>query len=113
MVQLAKLEISGRQEVTENVVQYRSGVVLLAIAFGFVILAVIVLMILLTLGITALIGIPGWVVALVELLILLLAAGLLGWRGIHTIRRRSSRRMRPSQPSRRTSSGWKRLLRRG
>jgi uncharacterized membrane protein YqjE len=86
MVQLTKLEIQrGRQEITENVVQYRSGVVLLAIAFGFGILAVIVLMILLTLGITALTGIPGWVVALVELLILLLAAGLLGWRGIHTI----------------------------
>ena len=44
-VTLARLEaLRGRQEVTESLLQYRSGVILLAIAFGCVILAFIVLM---------------------------------------------------------------------
>ena len=86
MVELGKLEVQrGRQEITENVVQYRTGVVMLSIAFGFVILAVIVLMILLVIGIAALTGIPGWVIALILLLILLLVAGLIAWRGITQI----------------------------
>ena len=50
-VTLVKLEAQrGRQEVTENVLQYRTGVILLAVAFGLTILAVIVLVILLILG---------------------------------------------------------------
>ena len=36
-VELAKLEVQrGRQEITENVLAYRTGVILMAIAFGFV-----------------------------------------------------------------------------
>ena len=85
-VELAKLEaLRGRQEVTANVVQYRTGVVLLAIGFGFVILAVIVLMILFVVGLAALTGVPAWVIALVLLLVLLTVAGLLAWRGITKI----------------------------
>jgi hypothetical protein len=81
-VELARLEAQrGRQEITENVVQYRTGVVLLAIAFGFVILAVIMLMILFVVGLSALTGVPAWVIALVFLVVLLAVAGLLAWRG--------------------------------
>jgi Putative Actinobacterial Holin-X, holin superfamily III len=85
-VTLARLEATrGRQEITKNVIDYRTGVVLLAIGFGFVILAVIVLMILFILGLAALTGIPGWVISLVLLLVLLTVAGLLAWRGISKI----------------------------
>ena len=85
-VQLARLEIQrGRQEITENVVDYRTGVVMLAIAFGFVILAVIVLMILLVLVISFLTGVPGWVISLILLTILLIIAGLIAWQGARKI----------------------------
>ena len=85
-VELAKLEaLRGRQEITKNVVDYRNGVVLLAIGFGFVILALIVLMILFVLGLAALTGVPAWVISLVMLIALLTVAGLLAWRGITKI----------------------------
>jgi succinate dehydrogenase hydrophobic anchor subunit len=85
-VELAKLEAQrGRQEVTENLLQYRTGVILLALAFGFVILGVFVLMILLVLVIAALTGLPGWVVSLFILLLLVALAALFGWRGITKI----------------------------
>lgn len=81
--ELAKLEAQrGRQEITENLLQYRTGVILLALAFGFVILGVFVLMILLVLVIAALTGVPGWVVSLVILLLLVALAALFAWRGI-------------------------------
>ena len=85
-VELAKLEATrGRQEITENVVSYRTGVVLVAIGFGFVILALIVLMILAVQGLAALTGVPPWVIALVLLVALLTVAGLFAWRGITKI----------------------------
>jgi putative superfamily III holin-X len=85
-VDLARLEVlRGRQEITKNVVDYRNGVVLLAIGFGFVILAVIVLVILFVVGLAALTGVPAWVIALVLLVVLLAVAGLLAWRGITKI----------------------------
>jgi succinate dehydrogenase hydrophobic anchor subunit len=85
-VALAKLEAQrGRQEVTRNLIEYRTGVVLLAIAFGFVILAFIVLMILMVLVLAALTGIPGWVIALILFVVLLIVAGILGWRGLQKV----------------------------
>jgi succinate dehydrogenase hydrophobic anchor subunit len=85
-VALAKLEAQrGRQEVTEQILQYRTGVILLALAFGFVLLSVFVLMILLVLVISALTGVPGWAVALVILLVLVAFAALFAWRGINKI----------------------------
>ena len=85
-VDLAKLEATrGRQEITENVIQYRTGVVLVAIGFGFVILALIVLMILFVQGLAALTGVPAWVIALVLLIVLLTVAGLFAWRGVTKI----------------------------
>ena len=109
-VQLAKLEVQrGRQEITENVVSYRTGVVLLAIALGARDPHVIVLMIVLRLRHRrARPAIRPWLGrAPSSLLILLLAlAGLLrvarhaqGPSGeVHA-------RTRPSKRSRRTSSG--------
>ena len=85
-VELGRLEaLRGRQEITENVVSYRTGVVLVAIGFGFVILALIVLMILFVQGLAALTGVPAWVIALVLLVALLTVAGLFAWRGITKI----------------------------
>jgi uncharacterized membrane protein YqjE len=85
-VSLAKLEaLRGRQEVTENVIQYRTGVIWLAIAFGLVILAVIVLMILLIFIVAELTGIRPWVISLVLLLVLLAIAAFLAWRGLKKV----------------------------
>ena len=48
VIELGKLEVQrGRQEVTENVITYRTGVVFLAIALAFTVLMAIMLMILL------------------------------------------------------------------
>jgi uncharacterized membrane protein YqjE len=85
-VSLAKLEAQrGRQEVTENVIQYRTGVVQLAIAFGLVLLAVIVLMILLIFIISELTGIRPWVISLILLLLLLVIAAIVGWFGLKKV----------------------------
>lgn len=113
-VELAKLEVQrGRQEITENVLQYRTGVILMAIAFGFVMLAFFVLMILLVLSIAALTGVPGWVVALILFLVLVAVAALAGWRGIVKIQ---STHFTPDETiaAVKEDIAWaKRLLRRG
>ncbi len=113
-VALAKLEAQrGRQEITENVLTYRTGVILLAIAFGFVILSVFVLMILSVLAIAALTGLPGWVVALGMLIVLLILAALVGWRGINKVQ---SAKFTPDETIEAVKEDleWaKRLLRRG
>jgi hypothetical protein len=113
-VELAKLEVQrGRQEITENVLAYRTGVILMAIAFGFVMLAFFVLMILLVLTIAALTGVPGWVVALILFLILVAVAALAGWRGIVKIQ---STHFTPDETiaAVKEDIAWaKRLLRRG
>ena len=85
-VELGRLEaLRGRQEVTENVIQYRTGVVQLAIAFGLVILAVIVLQILLIFIIAELTGIRPWVIALIFLVVLLSVAAFVAWRGLKKV----------------------------
>ncbi len=85
-VTLARLEaLRGRQEVTESLLQYRSGVILLAIAFGCVILAFIVLMILIVQLLSALTGIPAWAIALLLFVVLLMVAALVGWRGFNRV----------------------------
>jgi uncharacterized membrane protein YqjE len=114
VVRLGKLELQrGRQEITENVVQYRNGVAFLAVAFGFVILALIVLMILLVLAIAALTGLPGWVIALILLLVLLMLAGFVAWRGVVRIQ---SAKFTPDETIAAVKEDFewaKRLLRRG
>ena len=51
VVELGRLEVQrGRQEITENVISYRTGVVFMAIALAFLVLMGMVLMILLVLS---------------------------------------------------------------
>ena len=86
MVDLARLEVErGRQEVTENIVTYRTGVVVLAIALAFVVLMGIVLMILLVFIISELTGVRPWIIALVMVVLLLALAGVFAWQGIRRI----------------------------
>jgi uncharacterized membrane protein YqjE len=113
-VELGKLEVRrARQELTENVITYRTGVVFLAIALAFTVLAGIVLMILLVLLISTLTGIPGWVIALFLLILLLALALTFGWQGV---RRIQSAKFTPDETIEAVKEDieWaKRLLRRG
>jgi uncharacterized membrane protein len=82
-VGLAKLEVQrGRQEIAQNLVHLRGGVVKLAIAAAIVVIFVIAL---LAFIIAVLVVIGLWWVALIFLVVLLLVAGLLGWRGIKQV----------------------------
>jgi uncharacterized membrane protein YqjE len=114
MVDLARLEVArGRQELTENVVTYRTGVVFLAIALAFVVLMAIVLMILLVFIISELTGVRPWIIALLMVLLLIALAGVFAWQGI---RRIQSANFTPDETIEAVKEdiAWaKRLLRRG
>ena len=114
VVDLAKLEVQrGRQEVTENVISYRTGVVFLAIALAFVVLMGIVLMILLVFIISELTGVRRWIIALFMVLLLAVLAGIFAWQGI---RRIQSAKFTPDETIEAVKEdiAWaKRLLRRG
>ena len=82
-VTLAKLEVQrGRQEIARNLGQLKGGIVLLAIAaaLGFVFLIGLVAFVMAVLVVIGL-----WWVALIVLVLLLIVAGLLGWRGIKRV----------------------------
>ena len=82
-VTLAKLEIQrGRQEMVRNLGQLRGGIVMLAIAaaLGFVFLIGLVAFVM-----AVLVAIGLWWVALIVLVLLIIVAGLLGWRGIRQV----------------------------
>jgi uncharacterized membrane protein YqjE len=86
-VGLARLELQhGRQEIGAMLVSVRTGVVLIGIAVALVFAALISLTVTLILGLAALVGWPGWLMALLVTLLLLLIAGLLAWRGIRRIK---------------------------
>jgi hypothetical protein len=111
-VALAKLELQhGRQEIGAMLTSVRGGVVLIGIAVALVFAAVISLTVTLILGLAALLAWPGWVMALLVTILLLLIAGLLTWRGIRKIK------IGPPEEtiaSVREEVAWaKRLLRRG
>jgi len=114
VVELVKLEAQrGRQEVTENVISYRTGVVFMAIALAFMVLAGIVLMILLVFIISELTGVRPWIIALAMVLLLLACAGIFAWQGI---RRIQSAKFTPDETIEAVKEDieWaKRLLRRG
>ena len=113
-VTLARLEaLRGRQEVTESLLQYRSGVILLAIAFGCLILAFIVLMILTVLVLSALTGIPGWAIALLLFVVLLMVAALVGWRGFQRVQKVQFVPEETIEAVKEDITWAKRLLRRG
>lgn len=82
-VGLAKLEVQrGRQEIAQNLVHLRGGVLKLAIAAAIVVMFLIAL---LAFIIAVLVVIGLWWVALIFLAVLLVIAGLLGWRGIKQV----------------------------
>ena len=86
-VALAKLELQhGRQEIGAMLATVRGGVILIGIAVALVFAALISLTVTLILGLAALLGWPGWVMALLVTLLLLAIAGLLTWRGIRRIK---------------------------
>lgn len=111
-VALAKLELQhGKQEMRAMLALVRGGVVLIGIAVALVFAALISLTVTLILGLAALFGWQGWVMALLVTFLLLLIAGLLTWRGIRKIK------IGPPEEtiaSVREEVAWaKRLLRRG
>jgi uncharacterized membrane protein YqjE len=111
-VGLAKLEFQhGRQEIGAMLATARGGVILIGIAIALVFAALISLTVMLILGLAALIGWPGWVMALIVTLLLLLIAGLLVWRGIRMIKIGPPEE---TMASVREEVAWaKRLIRRG
>ena len=87
MVALAKLEVQhGRQEIGEMLASVKGGAVLIGIAAGLIFAALISLTVALILGLAALLGWPGWVMALIVTIVLLGIAALLGWQGIRKIK---------------------------
>ena len=87
VVALAKLELEhGRQEMSAMLSRAKGGVVLLLIAFVLLFAALIAAVMALILGLAALAGWPGWLMALVVVIALVLLAGLLGWRGARRIK---------------------------
>jgi uncharacterized membrane protein YqjE len=114
MVELVKLEAQrGRQEITENVISYRTGVVFMAIALAFMVLAGIVLMILLVFIISELTGVRPWIIALVMVILLLALAGTFAWQGV---RRIQAAKFTPDETIEAVKEDFewaKRLLRRG
>jgi hypothetical protein len=87
VVALAKLELEhGRQEMGAMLSRAKGGVVLLLIAFVLLFAALIAAVMALILGLAALAGWPGWLMALVVVIALVLLAGLLGWRGARRIK---------------------------
>jgi hypothetical protein len=86
-VALARLEIQhGRQEIGAMLTTARGGVIMIGIAAALVFAALMALTVMLILGLAALLGWPGWVMALIVALLLLVVAGLLVWRGIRRIK---------------------------
>ncbi len=82
-VALARLEVQrGRQEMARNLGQLKGGIVMLAIAaaLGFTFLIGLVAFVM-----AVLVAIGLWWVALIVLVLLLVAAGLLAWRGIKKV----------------------------
>lgn len=88
MVQLGRLELArGRQEIGEMVGEVKSGAILIGIAVGLLLLAMIALVDFVILGVAALLSfLPSWLVALLFFVLLVLLAALLAWRGIRKIR---------------------------
>lgn len=82
-VNLAKLEVQrGRQEMARNLGQLKTGILRLAIAAA---LALVFLIALIGFVMAVLVVIGLWWVALILLVVLLVAVGLLAWSGIRRV----------------------------
>lgn len=111
-VSLAKLELQhGRQEIGAMLATARGGVIMIGIAVALVFAALMALTVTLILGLAALLGWPGWLMALLVAIALLLVAGLLTWQGIRRIKIGPPEE---TMTSVREEVAWaKRLIRRG
>jgi arginine exporter protein ArgO len=86
-VALAKLELQhGRQEIGVMLAGLRRAAILIGIAVALVFAALITSVVAVILGLAALTGMPGWLMALIVFFVLVLLAGLFGWRGVRRIR---------------------------
>ncbi|HEX2221175.1 MAG TPA: phage holin family protein [Candidatus Limnocylindria bacterium] len=86
-IRLARLEVQhGRQEVAEMLRETRGGAVLLAVAAALVLLALIAFVAFLILGISALTGLPDWLIALIAFVVFGIAAALVARSGLGKIR---------------------------
>lgn len=87
VVQLARLELTqGRQEIGQMLGETKTGLILIGIAAGLVLLALIALVLTIILATAALLSfLPSWLVALLYFVIFMAIAGLLAWRGIKKI----------------------------
>lgn len=86
-VGLAKLELArGRQELGEMMGQTKTGLILIGIGVGLLILALIALVAFIILSIAALTGLPAWLVALIVFIVLAVIAALLAYQGVRRIR---------------------------
>lgn len=82
-INLAKLEARhARAEMGRNLVHLRGGIVLLALAAGIAVMFVVAL-VAFVMAVLVVIGL--WWVALLLLIVMLVAAGLLGWRGVKRV----------------------------
>jgi fatty acid desaturase len=91
-VALAKLEVQhAKQEMGRNLGQLKGGILLLALAAA---LAIVFLIALIAFLMAVLVVIGLWWVALIILVLMLLAIGLLAWRGI---KRLSSTKFTPEE----------------
>jgi uncharacterized membrane protein YqjE len=87
VVQLVRLEVThARQELGEMLAETRGGLILIGIAAGLLVAALISLVTFVILAIAALTGLPGWLMALLVFIVLAAIAALLAYMGVRRIR---------------------------
>ena len=72
---------AARQEVEEGLNHLKIAIVLFGVTVMFLAIGAVVLILLVVTALSAAIGLPLWVTALVVLLIVVMLAGLFGWLG--------------------------------
>ena len=112
IIALAKLEFEhGRQEIGLMLAGAKRGAMLIGIALGLLLMALIAAVMVLILGIAALTGFPGWLTGLIVFGVLLVVAVAFAWRGARKIRIGAPEE---TMASVREEVAWaKRLIRRG
>jgi len=87
MIVLGRLEIThARQEIGDMIAEAGRGLVLIGIAVALVFGALIAAILALILGLAAITGLDGWLMALLVVIALLLSAFGLGYLGVRRIR---------------------------
>jgi uncharacterized membrane protein YqjE len=87
VVQLVRLEVThGRQEIGQMLAETRGGLIMIGVAVGLLVAALIAVVAFVILAIAALTGLPGWLVALLVFIVLAALAALLVYWGVRRIR---------------------------